>query len=232
MDISDAIHAGIRVYFWLNVSDASLPDEKSYGPPRFRSNVWSHGVEAVTRAPAQFTPDQAASLLEPTGRVDVLWPHDPLGLERGIRQNTAANISVVLYDGLAPRQAAPAEWTPTVHLLKSLDTGVAEVLTGERMLVSANGIVYPTWVFDDVDVSAARNPSNRYYFRVSVDGQDVLTSVWTYGADGRTYFPASDIPEAGGTTCIAPTPVVSPTAITQTATPTATRTLTPTPRAR
>ena len=49
------------------------------------------------------------------------------------------------------------------------------------------------WDFNDVDISAARDPLNRIYFWVSVDGVPTDSNVWAHGADARTIFPQPDV---------------------------------------
>jgi hypothetical protein len=52
------------------------------------------------------------------------------------------------------------------------------------------------WDFNDVDVSAARNPANRLQFFVTVDGVETRHNVWTHAVDARTLAPGLDIPTA------------------------------------
>jgi hypothetical protein len=82
-----------------------------------------------------------------------------------------------------------------VRLLRAQNNGVLEeVAVGERRLAEAGGVSYPVWDFNDVDVSAARDPQNKLYFMVSVDGLQTLPNVWVHGVDARTYFPEMDVP--------------------------------------
>jgi len=52
---------------------------------------------------------------------------------------------------------------------------------------------------NDVDVSRAKDPSQKLYFMVRVEGVDTATSVWAHGADPRTYFPQPDVPSGTAT---------------------------------
>jgi hypothetical protein len=45
-----------------------------------------------------------------------------------------------------------------------------------------------------VDVAAARDPQNKLYFVVNVDGVQTRPNVWVHGVDARTYFPQMDVP--------------------------------------
>ncbi len=48
-----------------------------------------------------------------------------------------------------------------------------------------------------MDVSAANDPANKYYFTLKVDGVTTYTNVWAHCADARTYFPQMDTPTKG-----------------------------------
>jgi hypothetical protein len=61
-------------------------------------------------------------------------------------------------------------------------------------VASTGGLSYPVWDFNDVDVAAANDPSNKYYFWLQADGVDLQTNIWSHGADARTYFPEKDVP--------------------------------------
>jgi len=69
-----------------------------------------------------------------------------------------------------------------------------EVAVGEKRLIQRGGFTYPVRDFNDVDVGAANDPVNEYYFTLEVDGVETHTNVWARGADARTYFPQMDTP--------------------------------------
>ncbi len=75
------------------------------------------------------------------------------------------------------------------------------MVRGRRVLVREQGQVYSRWQFEDVDVSGAWSPTSRYYFRAMVPGLGVTSNAWGHGADGRTYFPAQDVPASSGLDC-------------------------------
>jgi hypothetical protein len=92
-------------------------------------------------------------------------------------------------------RSVPTDFAKPARLYRALNNGLAEeVATGERVLKTENGITYPTWQFNDVDVALARDPGNRYYLRVSVDDVATFANTWAHGKDGRTIFPAKDVP--------------------------------------
>ena len=89
-------------------------------------------------------------------------------------------------------------WTPTVWLHWSLNTdadlGTASRKLGvPRTITTSGGVKFVAWDFNDVDVSAARDPLNRLYFWVEVEGVPTYSNVWAHGADARTIFPQPDV---------------------------------------
>jgi len=89
----------------------------------------------------------------------------------------------------------PTGFAPAVRLYRSIDNGVEEeVAVGQMMLKKEGSLTFPTWVFNDVDVSAARDPNHRVYFRVMVDNTTHYSNVWAHAQDARTYFPNQDVP--------------------------------------
>ncbi len=65
-----------------------------------------------------------------------------------------------------------------------------------RQRFRPGGLSCPVWDCNAVAVSPARDPANRLYFTLSVDGIQTFTNVWAHGVDARTYFPYWDKPEA------------------------------------
>src|SRR5690606_23470364 len=109
-----------------------------------------------------------------------------------VRDATLANITAMLFRP-STLISAPGDWNPTVRLYRSLDNGVAEeVAVGVKRLVTQNGLTYPVWDFNNVDVSPARDPAHKLMFTLAVDGVETRSNVWLHGADGRTIFPAWD----------------------------------------
>ena len=72
---------------------------------------------------------------------------------------------------------------------------------GEKRLVTQGSLVYPVRDFNDIDVSEARDPQNKYYFRLEVEGVETYPTIWAHGADARTYFPEADVPECRCNEC-------------------------------
>ena len=180
VDVSVARDPNRRLYFFATVD----------GVPTAR-NVWAHAADARTYFPHQ---DSPTGIAPPTGtvaaKIEIVYPHD----NAPVAQAKKANIGALLFTP-GTLQSVPPDWNPTVRLLRSLNNDVAEeVAIGEKVLVATPAFTYPTWQFNNVDVSAANDPANKLYFSLAVDGVTTLTNVWSHGADARTYFPQQDVP--------------------------------------
>jgi hypothetical protein len=161
---------------------------------RLRNNVWAHAQDARTYFPAQDIPVG----VDPTGE-KVANP-----LNRGIIDGKIEIVTVMLfrYDTL---YSVPPDFETTVSLLAGLNQEILKpIAVGQKRLVTTNGIIYPVWDFNNIDVSAARDPRNKYFFMIdaaSSEGQSIFgtlySNIWVHGADGRTYFPTPDVPERG-----------------------------------
>jgi len=189
VDVSLAKDPSYRLYFFLRVE----------GGYQFRTNVWAHAADARTFFPLQQR--VTAALAEPPQSVDaviqIVWPHE----DKPVTEATLVNVSVNLF---APSStvSVPADWSPRVTLYRSLNNGIGEpAASGKKRLVTEGSLIYPVWDFNDVDVSAARDPLNKYYFRVEVAGVETHSTIWAHGADARTYFPATDTPECLCNSC-------------------------------
>ncbi len=180
-------------YFFVEVEGADA-----------RTNVWAHGQQVLTRLPyprfiggADEGPVDTVDAL-----IQVVWPHDDQGRPQGVTEAPLANVGVdlVRHPVLGPGDAVSVGFgfDRPVWLLRALNNGYLEpVKVGEKVRATsplAENVSWPRWVFNDVDVSAARDPANKYYFAVRVEGLPTHTTIWAHGADPRTYFPQKDIP--------------------------------------
>jgi hypothetical protein len=181
VDVSAARDARNKLYFYISVE----------GVPT-RSNVWAHAQDGRTHFPAQDVPTGSGPVGRAVdARIEILWPH---GNAR-VTAAEQANLTAMLFLP-GTLTSVPAEWNPTVRLYRSLDNGVAEqVAIGVKRLVTQNGVTYPVWDFNNIDVSAAKDPAHKLFFSLAVDGVETHTSVWVHGVDGTTVFPVWDIVE-------------------------------------
>ncbi|MBI4321134.1 MAG: hypothetical protein HY675_21805 [Chloroflexi bacterium] len=181
VDVAAAQDPNNKIYFFVTVE----------GVPG-RTNVWSHGADARTHFPRQDVPAGLAAAGDAVeAKIEIVWPHDNAPVE----QAKLVNVSAMLF---APgtSMSVPADWNRPVRLYRALNNSVSqEVGIGQKRLVTTPSFTHPVWDFDDVDVSAAIDPANKYYFTLAVDGITTHTNVWAHGADARTYFPLLDGPE-------------------------------------
>ncbi|HEY3109585.1 MAG TPA: hypothetical protein VGL23_12575 [Chloroflexota bacterium] len=183
----------------VDVSAARDPKKKVYlrlsiDGKREATNVWSHASDARTYMPQ---PDVPSGLL-PSGptsvdaKIEIVWPHDNAPVEQAQKVNVVA----YLFEHGGTR-SVPAGFDGQVVLHRSLNNGPAEaVALGDKETRTVNGLTFPVWTFNDVDVAAARDKSNKYYFRLEVGGVTGYSNVWAHAADARTYVPQPDVPTA------------------------------------
>lgn len=198
---------GRRVPVWdfndVDVSPARDPKNKLYftlqveGHP-YRSNVWVHGVDARTYMPL---PAQAAANQPITAqtaprqldaRIQILWPHG----NAPVAQASLANLSVDLFRHgslirLLPAGTGGAAWSPAVWLCAARNNDPGERVAQGGLRVDANGAAH--WDFNDIDISAARDPENKLHFWVEVQGCQTYSNFWTHGLDARTYLPNPEV---------------------------------------
>jgi len=183
VDVSAARDPQNKVFFYVSVEGYS-----------WRSNVWAHAADARTYFPKADVPTGVGAVTGPVdAKIEIVWPQGGLPVSQATKANITANL--FLPDTLT---SVPPDWSPTVRLWRALNSSVAEeVGTGYKRLVTANGIIYPVWDFNNVDVSAARNAANKYYFYLTVDGVQAYSNVWAHGVDARSLVPQKDTLDGG-----------------------------------
>lgn len=177
-----------KTYFMVDVVGADV-----------RSNVWSHAADPRTNAP-QRTPATAVGSATPGAAdavIQIVWPHDAQGNFQEVARADLVNVNAAIFHHPeSERVSVAAGLAPAVRLFRSLNTGYLEEVKRADGVVTINSgaASWPEWVFNDVNVSAARDPVNKYYFLARVDGVETHTTIWAHGADPRTYFPQRDVP--------------------------------------
>jgi hypothetical protein len=118
-------------------------------------------------------------------KIAIVWPHG----DAPVAEARLANLTAYLtFPG--SRVSVPCNCTPQVTLWRALNNEPAEpVIAGARRLADLNGRRVPVWDFNDVDISAARDPVNKLYFGVRLAGGPYRANVWVHGLDARTYLP-------------------------------------------
>jgi beta propeller repeat protein len=189
VDVSLARDPGNRLYFFLRLAGYDLESS--------RTSVWTHAVDGRTHFPTRDVPaGLAPGPVGPEGveaKIEIVWPHDDAPVTRARLVNVSA---FVFKPGTL--LSVPADFTPRVRLYRALNNGYLEPMGwGTKRIVQAAGFAYPTWDFDDIEVAAATDPANRYYFTLEVEGVSTATNVWAHGADARTFAPSIDRPPSG-----------------------------------
>jgi hypothetical protein len=145
-------------------------------------------------------------------RIQVVWPRD----------TRTANITALL---LLPdtSQPVPCRWTPTVRLLSSVDGGPSSrLMNGAKRMVSAQGLTYPVWDFNNVDISATAQGKS-IDFWLDVDGVVTHAVPWTHTSPTPSPTPSPSVEdqdesaaEGKPTPTETPAPVATPVAATAT----------------
>ncbi|MBI4300540.1 MAG: hypothetical protein HY677_05335 [Chloroflexi bacterium] len=126
-------------------------------------------------------------------RIEIVWPYD-----KPVTEADIANIEAVLFQPGA--FVLPAcQWSPKVQLWRALNNDPARLIaSGMRRTDYLGGFATPAWAFNQIDISQAKDPANKIYFFAKTEGTPTRWSVWSHGADGRTYYPTQDTPAGIG----------------------------------
>lgn len=212
---------GITFPVWdfnnINVVATRNPENKHYfyvtvDGVTTNFNIWSHAADARTYLPQPRRPNVATGRPEAVdARIQIVWPHDRAGVAQPVSRATLVNVQVALFNS-GTLASVGRDFDQRVHLFRGLNNDPVQLVgQGAQRLVTQNGVTYPVWEFNDVDVSAARDGLNKYYFRILVDDTRTFSTIWSHGADARTYFPRVDQPTAGCGTGAAASVSISPT---------------------
>lgn len=200
----------------VDVSEARNPENKYYfsltvdGFP-YSFNVWSHGADGRTILPQPLLPQGIASDNPPgvDARISILYPHDGKGNVRDVRNAERGNITVRLFQAGTNNNVGPF-FNRKVKLLRMVNNLPAEVIgEGSKRTFTEGRVVHPVWDFNDIDISLARNPANKMYFTVQVEGIATNASIWSHAIDARTFVPQPDLPFGQIAQAAAPPPAGS-----------------------
>ena len=159
-------------------------------------NIVSIGRDVRTLNAAE--PIPVGLVQEIPSRVDawisILWPHGGMPVQQAERANLTATLFAV-----GTRWALPAASSqPSVRLHWAINDAVdatgGQGILGSPREISRDGIRYLVWDFNDLDIRMARNPDNRMYFWLSVDGMEAYSTIWVHSVDGRPILPTADLP--------------------------------------
>jgi hypothetical protein len=110
--------------------------------------------------------------------VQVVWPSNGAPIAAADKANVTATL--LMPDSTQP---VPCRWSPAVTLMASITGQIpTAVARGTKRLVTENGVTYPVWDFNGVDVSAAKQAGQYVELWVTVDGvQRSKPGYWVYG---------------------------------------------------
>ncbi len=185
VDVSQARDGASKVYFLVQVDGVDTA-----------TSVWAHAVDARTYFPEQLVPSGLAigAIDAVDARVQIVWPHDTAGIQRGVSEATLANVMVTIFKH-GTRLSVPRNWRPTgLTLYGAWNAEVARPLATTAIATTrqSGAITYPSWEFNDVPVDRAIDPANRLYLWVEVEGVQSYPTIWAHGVDSRTFFPTKD----------------------------------------
>ncbi|HEV2125891.1 MAG TPA: hypothetical protein VGW38_24300 [Chloroflexota bacterium] len=175
-----------------------------------RSNVWGHAAFGLTALPQPILPSSIAQTVPSAvdAYLQVVWPHDAQGQAQPVLEASLVDIAV----DLTVHPPAPSSGLTSVginfgqpvRLLRALNSGYWEVVkpAADAITTESNERTsWPRWHFNDVEVSAAQDPANKYYFTVQVEGVETHPTLWSHGADPRTVFPEKEVPATSALWC-------------------------------
>jgi hypothetical protein len=124
-------------------------------------------------------------------KIEIVFPHGNAAVDKADK----VNVQAYVFEHGSSR-SVPLGFDGQVVLWRSLNNGPAEpVSLGDKDQKTVNGVTFPTWTFNDVDVSAAKDKNNKYYFRLEVGGVTATYSnVWAHASDARSFVPQPDVP--------------------------------------
>jgi DNA-binding beta-propeller fold protein YncE len=115
--------------------------------------------------------------------IGILWPHGGIAPDQASFANLTATL--VREDGASPA----CGWEPEVTLWAAIGAAPAQpITTGTRRMMTENGITFPVYDFNDVDIRATRDDKLPIHFSVRVSGVEVAQNIWTHAATG-SYVP-------------------------------------------
>jgi len=147
--------------------------------------VWPEGSAPITEAASA---NVTAQLLTPGTNESVACRYDPDEVQLfAWRHFLEQPRPVPSPPAVAPGVPAPTLPATTEQPARTEKQEPEKVLlgTGKKRFVSENGLTYPVWDFDGVDVSYARTANNERWLEmfVAVEGLKMDPQPWFYGGE-------------------------------------------------
>ena len=170
----------------------------------WNSNIWVHAVDPRTFYPHPIVPIGLSerSPEQVDVRIQLVWPHDAQGNFAPVERAPYVNIAVDLFEHGTLKSVRPEDPTygPVFLYIAEGNGPMRPLLTrprgipkpAEKITYSANGQIFPRWVFNDIPVE----PGRVYHFIATVLSPvkqlTTFPTVWTHapeGVDTRTIMP-------------------------------------------
>ena len=191
VDVHLANDSQHKLYFMIQVS----------GVDATGTGVWAHAADPRTYFPQQDVPSgisgETVSALD--ARIEIVWPHDAAGNAKLVGEGNFVNVAVELF-AHGTRLSVPVGWEPAgLTLYGAWNQEIGKPLASQAVMQvrQSGAITYPIWEFQNIPVAAATNPANKLYLWVMAKGVTTYPTIWTHGADARTFFPVQDEPIQG-----------------------------------
>ena len=173
---------------------ATAPPTRTASPTATATPASTETASPTATATATASPTATPTPSRIRAKIEIVWPHGGAPVQQADR----ANITPYLISPTS-NDPPPCDWSPTVRLWGALNTEPARMLAvGEKQMFTTSGRTFPVWDFNDIDVSAARDPADKLSFFITVDGVEALPNIWTHAVDPRTLFPLQDSPTGVG----------------------------------
>ena len=180
-----------KLYFMIQVSGINATG----------TGIWAHAADPRTYFPQQDVPSgiTAETVEALDARIEIVWPHDEAGNPKPVSEGNYANVVVELFEH-GTRLSVSVDWEPAgLTLYGAWNQEIGKPLARQAVMQvrQSGAITYPIWEFQNIPVAAATNPTNKLYLWVMVAGVTTYPTIWTHGADARTFFPVQDEPIQG-----------------------------------
>jgi hypothetical protein len=161
-------------------------------------NIVTLGADEGTTHPHPSSPERGTTH-PPTAvdaSIEILWPHG----DAPVSTAEKANLTAALFR-FGTREMIPAHlgFLPPVRLHWSVNDGTdlagAEPPLAQLRLIRTPWLTYYLWDFNDIDVSAAREPGRYLNFWLEVEGVEYRTNIWSHGYGPR---PQPQVPLPNG----------------------------------
>ena len=155
-----------------------------------QSSIWVHSASAQLPPPPPLVPDAVAS--RPVDPVDArftfVWPHTLQMQSASIAAAQVLNLRVTIFKP-GTRTSVGPDRPGSVQLYRALNNYPLRFTgDGVRRIVTYQGLRYPIWDFEAINVHDTQDPANKLTFYIKSNATE-HASIWVHAADIRTFMP-------------------------------------------